>query len=236
MYPKQFGAYMATGSKKGSAEQIVFLEIEGGFGDDFDWDYAKASCVPHPNGDPKHSVYLSVYRAFENIPLDKLGNMYLTTRDGRTLEIKKETYEAPKNSDYYVYHEICPITPLIVSKLDPESFGKNITNSNNKVSLPKIMFADCIIPNLDDMEKTGNTGGIFINKKAHFLSCVSSISSENGKENKTFDRSNVESFTFQIINKGFYISDGTNTLLYKMPTVEEIKQIDYDWGRSALII
>ena len=39
--PDQFGAYMATGSKKGSAEQIIFFDLEGDFDSVFDWDYAK---------------------------------------------------------------------------------------------------------------------------------------------------------------------------------------------------
>ena len=46
--PTQFGSYMATGSKKGSKEQIIFIEVEGGFGTDFDWKDAEARCVPHP--------------------------------------------------------------------------------------------------------------------------------------------------------------------------------------------
>ena len=68
--PEQFGAYMATGSKKGSAERLIFIEVEPGFGDYFDWKYAGERTVPHPNGDPKHSVYLSVYRALEHTPVD----------------------------------------------------------------------------------------------------------------------------------------------------------------------
>ena len=68
--PVQFGAYRATGSKRGSSEQIIFIGITGEFGDAFDWEYARAQCVPHANGDPKHSVYLSIYRTLERIPLD----------------------------------------------------------------------------------------------------------------------------------------------------------------------
>lgn len=233
--PQQFGAYMATGSKKGSDELIIFAEIEGGFGSDFDWTIAEQKCVSHPNGDPKHSVYLSVYRTLERIPLSAVGDLYLTTRDGRSLQLTRSSEAAlPADRDFFVYQELCPLKPLIVSRLNPEKFAKDLTEPKSLVQVPKILFADLKAPNLDDPENTGNTGGLFLNKKAHFLSCIASISDEKGKANKTFDRSHVESFSFQTIDSGIYLADNKNIVVYPMPAVEEIKKRDYDWGRSAL--
>ena len=230
----QFGSYMATGSKNGSDELIIFAEIEGNCGKEFDWKYAEEKCVSHSNGDPKHSVYLSVYRTLENIPLTAIGSVYLTTRDGRSLELKqsKAAHDHPV-LDYFVYQELCPIKPLIVSRLNPAEFTAYMTDKKNHVHIPRLMFADLRSPNLDDPEKTGNTGGFLLNKKAHFLSCIASISGE--KANKTFDRSHVESFSFQTIGAGIFIGDGKELLSYPMPGIEKIKNIDYDWGRSALL-
>ena len=87
--PEQFGSYMAIGSRKGSAEQIMFAELEPGFGTDFDWEFAQAKCIPHETGEPKNSLYLSVYRVLEHAPLDRIGALYLTTRDGRSLKLEK---------------------------------------------------------------------------------------------------------------------------------------------------
>ena len=58
-------------------------------------------CVPHANGEPKHSVYLSVYRVLEHVPLSALGSLYLATRDGRVMEIppSKELPRFPRGSD-----------------------------------------------------------------------------------------------------------------------------------------
>ena len=87
--PDKFGAYMTTSSKRGSHERLVFIELDGGFSGDFDWNYAKERCVPHRNGEPKHSVYLSVYRVLEKIPFSAFRRMYLTTRtDGPWVSIK----------------------------------------------------------------------------------------------------------------------------------------------------
>lgn len=235
--PTQFGAYMATGAKKGSAEQIIFIEVTGEFGDTFDWKYAKEQCTPHKDGSLKHSVYLSVYRVLEHIPLYQLGNMYLTTRDGRVLELGQGDYQKPSDTKgYFVYQELCPINPVIVSTLAPAEFGAKLTDPKEKISMPKIIYCDMKVINLADPEHTGNIGSVYDNKIPHLMNCIESVTTSADKVNKTLDRSHVESFSFQIIKEGIYISDGKATVMYRMPALEEIKQIDYDWGRSALLI
>jgi hypothetical protein len=227
---------MATGSKKGSAEQLIFMNIEGNFGDEFDWVYAEEKCVAHANGNPKHSVYLSVYRTLEKIPLEKLGAMYLTTRDGRVLQLERDEYrESINGRKYYIYHELCPVTPVIASIQDPEDFSRDITNSERKIFVPKIVFADMKVPDFENPEKTGHIGSMYDNKSAHVLNCIASVTGDKAKKNKTVDRSHVESFSFQVIGNAVYISDGISVLEYKMPSVDEIKKIDYDWGRSAML-
>ena len=236
--PPQFGAYMATGSKKGSNEQIIFIEIEGGFGSDFDWKDAEDRCVPHPNGDPKHSVYLGVYRILERVPTDALGAMYLTTRDGRTLELEKRAYERPESHtrSYFVYQELCPVNPVIVSRLDPRDFGAYMTEEANKIHVPKLLFADLKVINFEDRKNTGNIGSLYDNKIPHLMQCVSDVTGAEMKINKTLTRTYVESFAFQTIDYALYVADSDTIVMYRMPSIDEIKQIDYDWGRSANII
>ncbi len=234
--PAKFGSYMATGSKKGSEELIIFAEITENCSSDFDWEYARSKCVSHPNGELKHSVYLSVYRTLEHIPLSAIGSIYLTTRDGRSLELKQDkTLPVQPDRNYFVYQELCPIKPLIVSKLNPVEFNKYMTDVKNHVHIPSLIFADLQPPNLSDMENTGNTGGFLLNKMDHFIHCVESVTGSKPKSNKTFDRSHVESFSFQTIGTGIFIGNGKDMLHYPMPDIATIKDIDYDWGRSALL-
>src|SRR6056297_2451029 len=113
--PSDFGAYMAVGTRKGSAERLIFIEVNGEWGDDFDWAYAKENCVHHENGEPKHSLYLGVYRILERIPFKALRSLYLTTRDGRSLELEKCEYVPPvQDRNFFIYKELCPVSPLVV--------------------------------------------------------------------------------------------------------------------------
>jgi hypothetical protein len=234
--PRHFGSYMATGKKNGSFERIMFIEVEGGFGDYFDWGYAKQRCVLHDDGRPKNSVWLSVYRALEHTPMEVMKSLYLVTKDGRSLEIPRGEYQAPKNTKYYVYNELCPINPLVVSRLDPHDFGAYMTNPKVKVSVPKVVFADLKTINLDDPEKTGNIGATYDRNLEHFKDCVNSVLDDPEKLNKNVERSHSESFSYNIINRGIYICQGEDTLFYPMPNVEDLRQNYYDWARSAMIL
>lgn len=234
--PMHFGAYMATGSKKGAFENIMFIEVEGGFDSTFDWEHAKEKCVPHEDGSPKNSVYLGIYKALENIPLDKFKSMYLTTRDGRTLELPKDdVLNLPSPKAFYVYQEISPIQPLVVSTKDPSEFGKEITSGKESIWVPKLIFADLKVIDFDNPETTGNIGASYDHNIEHLKDCIQEVT-ENSKLAKTVERSHISSFSYQIINHGVFIVSKNGMISYKMKTMEEIRQHYYDWGRSAMIL
>ena len=234
--PRHFGSYMATGKKNGSFERIIFIEIEGNFGKDFDWDYARKRCVMHDDGRPKNSVWLSVYRALEFTPLKVMKSMYLATKDGRTLELPKADYNSPGNASYYVYNELCPINPLVVSRLEPHEFAAYMTNPKVKVSVPKVVFADLKTIDLDNSETTGNIGATYDRNLEHFKDCVNTVLDDPQKMNKNVERSHSESFSYNIINRGIYVGEGEQVVYYPMPDTETLRQNHYDWARSAFIL
>ncbi len=232
----KFAAYQATGSKKGASEKVIFIELSAPFGNDFDWKYAEKNCVSHSDGRPKNSVYLGVYRVLEKVPLSQLGSMYLVNRDGRALEISRQHYQAIQKRKFYVYQELSPINPLVVSKLDPEEFASNMSDPTHKVSVPKLVFTDLKVIDFDNMEQTGNIGALYDKNIIHLKGCINSVLTQEDKTSKTIDRSHVESFSFQIIHHGIYIGDGKELVMYRMPDIEEIKDKHYEWGLSAMII
>ncbi len=62
----------------------MFFELDPDFRDDFfRIQEGVDRCVPHEDGLPKSSIYISVYRVLENIPLDAIKKLYLVTRDGK---------------------------------------------------------------------------------------------------------------------------------------------------------
>jgi hypothetical protein len=228
---------MATGSKKGSAEKLIFCELTEEFGDYFNWEYAHENCVPHPNGDPKNSLYLSVYRVLEHIPFEAFGPMFLTTADGRTLTLERspEPYTNRKR-EYYVYKELCPVNPIVVTTLGPENFSAYMTDPLSMIFVPKIVFADLKVIDFSHPDDTGNLGPLYERRIGHLKECVFTVTEVRDKITKIYDRSYFESFSYQSINEAIFIGDGDNMVHYPMKTDEELRENHYDWAKSAMII
>ena len=88
--PEEFGQYYATGHKFKSKGQAVFFEVDPSYRHEyFDIEGAFAKCLAKPDGSPKNSVYVSMYRVMEHLTMSSLGKLYLTTANGATLGINR---------------------------------------------------------------------------------------------------------------------------------------------------
>lgn len=103
--PEGFGMYLSTGTKKRNKSQTIFFEVDLDMIAHFvDMESLNKRCVAKEDGSPKSSVYLSVYRVLENVPLDALKSLYLTTDHGCVLELKKRpTIKAGKNQKDFIF-------------------------------------------------------------------------------------------------------------------------------------
>ena len=141
--PMDFGVYYAVGTEKKSRGQAQFFSVDRNFSSDyFPMSEIDSRCVPRADGQPKHSVYLSVYRVLEHLPLNAIQNLYLATRDGRVLEIAPSRTLPSYSREYRMYQEICPVTPRVVSSLDPKEFAAFMTDSKRSIHVPVIFFAE----------------------------------------------------------------------------------------------
>lgn len=234
--PVSFGTYMSIGSSRTSADKLIFAEIEGDFGRDFDWKYAQENCVEHEDGRPKNSLYLSIYRILEFLDPAKIKAVYLTTRDGRSLPLKPQTLQSPPSKAFFLYQELCPIIPMVVSRLDPMAFCDYMTAEKSKTSVPVLAFADLKVIDFDNPENTGNIGPVYDGMISHIKNCVSAVTGANGKNAKIVDRSHTQAFSYQSIDSGIYIGKGKNLAYFPMLSLEDIQNNHYEWGKSAQIL
>ena len=120
--PMEFGNYLATGTRKRTRGQAIFFEIDPEQVKNIPWEYVGRRLVPYADGEPKSSVYLSIYRVLENTPLEGLKDLYLVTDDGKVLEIKAGTYKEKQEDEIHLYQQFNPITTRVASKLTPPEF------------------------------------------------------------------------------------------------------------------
>ena len=155
--PEKFGQYYATGSGYKSKGQCIFFEVDINFRSDyFDIKAAIDRCVPAADGTPKHSVYVSVYRVLEHLPVSVLGKLYLSTAYGHTLGLNRGELSNGKESDLHLYQDLAPVNSLVVSNLDPIHFYESVTSSPTKfIRFPGLIFVELA---LDELAKDPENG------------------------------------------------------------------------------
>lgn len=231
--PEEFGTYMAVGTQKRSRGQAIFFDLKPEFESDFfDLEQARERCVPHPDGEPKHSVYAGVYRVLEHVPLAAINDLWLTTQDGRVLRLERG--ESPQDfpQTYHLYQELCPVHPLIASRLSPPEFCTFITDRSRPVSVPRICFADMELQELADDPQRGDASNLPYSHIDHLRDCIGQLVDDPEKHTKTVNRIQPQQVCYRCA-EGYYVGGGEGMAYYPMPPHKEVEREHYAWWRGA---
>ena len=232
--PEEFGSYLAVGTRKQTLGQAMFFAIEGlKKPETFDLREAERRCVPHPNGEPKHSVYLSIYRVLEQVPLAAVRQLYMVTPDGRVLALQRGVEPPQSRRKYHLYQELCPVHPRIVSDKDPVEFVRHITSPGLPVRLPKLCFVDLRLGELAEDPEHAAIHDLPYHAIEHLRDCLIELQRSPGKGTKTVDRNHPQSFPYRSVETGVYVGDAEELLFYPFPSMQDLQTKYYEWWRSA---
>ncbi len=232
--PEAFGIYYSTGSRKKAREQAMFFEVDPTFRSDyFRVEQAISRCVPHEDGSPKASIYISVYRVLEHVPLSRLLKLYLTTQDGRSL-VLSPTRELPEDSGtLHLYQEIAPVHPLVASSLGPKAFYELIVkNPVSLLSLPAVCFVELRLDELADDPERGAVRDLPYGNIDHLRQCLIELK-DKYVHTKMVNRIQPARFPYRTIKNGVFIGNEQELIYFPMPSTEELKAQHYAWWRSA---
>jgi len=233
--PTDFGEYLSTGTKKMNKGQAIFFEIDlGQIEKLIDMESLNRRCVAKPDGSPKASVYLSVYKVLEMIPLSALKSLYLTTDNGYTLELKRNRYEPASGmkNKFYLFQELCPVSPMIASVLQPSTFLKRLTDGSTPIVLPKLLFVELKLGDLANNPQNQSIDYLPFANVGHLKDCLEILKDVDGKQMKTVKRYFSGSLLYRTIESGFYIGSKDEILFYPYPNMDELKNINYQFYRS----
>ncbi len=235
--PEDFGTYYAVGTRHKLHGEAIFLEVDPSFRHDFfRIEEGLKRCVPHPDGRPKKSVYISTYRVLEHIPLDKILKLYLVTAYGETLGIDWEETIPSADGDLHLYQEIAPVQPLVVSTLGPHSFYDFLTQDpNSMIHLPAIAFADLRLGALARDPEFGEVGELPYKFIPHLRECLVELK-EKTIETKMVERVHPVQFPYRMIKSGIYVGNRDVLAYYPLPSRDELRDKYYRWWRSANLI
>jgi hypothetical protein len=232
--PKDFGAYLATGTRKRNKGQAIFFEIDlESIRDIIDIKYLNQRCVSKPDGSPKHTVYLAVYKAMEMVPMKAFKSLYLTTENGIVLELQKSEYKKAEEirDQLHLYQELCPVTPQVASKLPPSEFLRTLTDGSMAIKFPKLCFVDLKLGELATRPLKGSAEHLPYPNIGHLRDCLETLKDDQ-KQMKTVLRFYKGELLYRSVETGYYLGDKDSMLFYRYPTMAELENINYDFLRT----
>lgn len=232
--PHKFGQYYATGHKFKSKGQSIFFEVDPKFRHPFfDLDEAFARCVAHPDGGPKNSVYVSVYRVLEHLPISAIGKMHLATAYGATLDVERGSLPHRGDHGLHMYQDLAPVNSLVVSTLDPVHYYERVTSKPEKfIRFPALCFVELGLGALAKDPEHGPVGDLPYSFMHHLREALLVLDPKT-KESKLVHRVHSLEFPYRMVKGGFYIGNGTDLAFYPMPSVAELRRDHPGWWRSA---
>jgi hypothetical protein len=233
--PAEFGSYLSTGTKKRNKGQAIFFEVDlSKIEKLIDMDSLNRRCIAKDDGKPKNSVYLSVYKTLEMIPLSALKSLYLTTDNGYSLELRKATYDSSREvlGKLHLFQELCPVTPLVASELTPSGFLRRLTDGSIPIVLPKLFFVDLKLGDLASNPLTGSVEQLPYSNIGHLRDCLEILKGEYEKHMKTVQRIYSGSLLYRTIESGFYVGSKEEILFYPYPSLAELENTNYEFFRS----
>ena len=233
--PEGFGLYLSTGTKKRNKAQTIFIEVDlEKIKDLIDMESLNRRCVAKEDGSPKSSVYLSVYRVLEMVPLEALKSLYLTTDHGVVLKLKKAPYDKAKEvkGALHLYQELNPVTPLVASELPPSAFVKRLTDGSTPITLPKLFFVELKLGELATNPLYGSAEHLPYQNIGHLRDCLEILRGEYEKHMKTVQRVFSGELLYRTIESGFYVGAKDDMVFYPYPSMAELENINYEFFRA----
>ena len=233
--PAEFGRYYSVGTKVHSRGEAIFFEVDptGLPPGEFPLHLMDERCVPKPDGSPKKSVYLAIYRVLSRIPVAALGNLYLVTKDGQTLALRRSDYEREPDRQAHLYQEFCPIDPMVASCLEPLQFCRAITDPKRPVHVPRIVFSQLSLRGLAYDPVNGAAHDLPYPNLQHLREILSSLLSGESKSSKLFLKQVSDGVYYRTIRGGFYVGDQEDFAFYAFPSMADLEADHYAWWRSA---
>lgn len=232
--PFDFGNYLAVGTKKQTRGQVIFFEVNPEKVPDLPWEYVDKKLVPYENGQPKRSVYLSIYRVLEKVPLEALKNLYLVSDEGLVLEIAEGEYSPDESVDTHLYQQFIPCTTRVASKLTPHEFIRFLTDTSRPVSAPKIFFAELLLNELASNPYAPLSNLPYANPD-HLRECLIRLAESGERTTKTVLRSMRRELAYRTIKDGFFVGEKEKMKFYPFPDINRLENEYFTWWRSALI-
>jgi len=238
--PKEFGKHYTLGSSRYFHGQVVFAEIDRDYRHDyFPIDGLLADVKPKADGSPKRTKFISTYRVLEHVDLSAFKNLFITSVMGLVLELKKEdTYDGAHRPGFVrIFQEICPLSTVVLTYMNPPEFGNFITDSKQPKGAPKVFFCQIDL-DIDEfvrqIEEDPFHESPIPNVHPHKLR--EQILEMKANPSKPVKGISLDSafgrISFLRLRTGFWMAQGSQLICYPIPERDKLESEHFEWYRS----
>lgn len=239
LLPDQFAKHYTCGSSRHYSGKVVFAEVDINYRHDFfPIDEILKEIVPHEDGRPKATKFISSYRVLEHVEFSAIQNLYLVTQEGYSLELKAEPHTTEHTANRIrLYAEITPMRMMALSKYDFPTFGKYITDPKIPKSAPIQFYTQLEIdlPSfIDEFEQNPFRSSPIRNVHPSTLrDSYYELLKDDNKPNKGIALdSHLDDFSFKIIRHGFMFASQKDTKFFPMIDHHEIENKHFRFWRT----
>ena len=237
--PKDFVVRYSYGSTSHYEGKLIFAELDINYRHPyFQIDRAMKGLIPHRDGRPKATQYVSSYRILEHVSIDAIQSLFLGNADGTFLELKEGTYVlSDKFKGFNVVAEVSPLHMISLSRLDMHDYGKYYTGGHPLLSVPRLfyMLMDFDLDTFMDRfsQNPFVPSPIVGIHPAKLRDAILDMKSKPHSLSKGLSMQNVLSRqSYRSIYLGLMFMDTENEKFFPMPPLEQIEEENYPFFKS----
>jgi len=237
--PEQLGKHYLTGSKQNYNGRLIFAEIDNNYRNDFlDIEWGLEQLIPHKDGSPKATKFISSYRVLEHIEFKYIKKLYLSSASGYVMGIDSKPFVNPENgSKYKIFACLPPLSMMSVSTLNFEAFGQHIVTDNKHKGAPKVFYTQLEFDSKEFKHEFDNNPlmptpvpGIHPGVLNYKIDAIKRNPKKATKGLKL--NTNLQEFPPQLFRHGFMFVSSSYNLYFPMPDRKEIEEKHYQYYRT----
>jgi hypothetical protein len=239
--PQEFALHYVSGNARFYDGKLIFAEIDINYRNDFfEIDRALKETVPHSDGRPKATKFVSIYRVLEHIDFTTIKKLYLSTPNAALLELETSNEDVGSNTPgaLRIFAEITPLRMLVMTKLGFTEFGKAITNSDDPLRHVPMLFYTQLEFDTESFIKDFERNPLMQSPipglhMAKLRDAVEELKTVDSKVSKVLSLdSSFNRIPYRYIKHGFIFSAGDKYAYYKMPSHREIEEKNYAFWKA----
>lgn len=236
--PDEFGDHYTIGSTKHLGGKVIFAEIDINYRDPyFEIEKYLDLTIPHPDGSPKKTKFISSYNVLEYIDFDSIQRLFLVTYNGKVLSLESTDFQVNDgDSKIRIYQEITPLQTLIASNKNQSELGKFITTQMKPKGAPKICFTQ-ISFDIDNFFESNKNKEIFhielpeVNPY-RFYDCITELIKKPEKNIKTISLGSLlKEISYKFLRYGIWFASGEELKFFPIPSLNELENNYFYWWK-----